>query len=206
MSIELVQTTDQEGVIAAMSREAFYPHHTGGIELIETHAALVFLAGDHVYKIKKAVRYPYMDLSTLEKRHRVCQREHELNSPAAPEIYLGLIPITREPDGSLRLGGNGTPVEWAVHMRRFPQDCVLSPTAAHSRIPMRLIKSRARVIADAHLSAPVAHEVSGTNAMGAIVDELADAFSDFPEYFDPEPALIHAATECGAGTGFPNSG
>ena len=101
----------QDEVIAALSRSGFYPHEPAEVERIETHAAIVFLAGDHVYKIKKAVKYPYMDLSSLEERHRVCLREHELNAAAAPGIYLGLTPVTRERDGSLRLGGSGTPVE-----------------------------------------------------------------------------------------------
>lgn len=185
MCRELVQATDQSDVIAAMSCGSFYPHAAAEVERIETHAAIVFLAGDHVYKIKKAVRYPYIDLSTLEKRYRVCLREHELNVAAAPQIYLGVSPVTREPDGSLLLGGSGMPVEWAVHMRRFPQENVLSERAAHGRISMAHVRALAGVIAASHFSAPVAHGISGAEAMRRLVDELEEVFAGLPKCFEP---------------------
>ena len=188
MCAGLVQDSGQRELIAAMSRGAFYGDDTLEVERIETHAAIVFLAGDQVYKIKKAVKYPYMDLSTLEKRHRICLREHELNAPAAPGIYLGVVPITRDNEGALRLGGTGEPVEWSVHMQRFPQDCVLSHVAEHGRISMGMIKSLAAVVASSHQSAPVATDISGAAAIEWIVDELAEAYSALPQCFPAEEA------------------
>src|ERR1700726_2802525 len=86
---------------------------------IDTHAASVFLAGDRALKVKRAVRFPFLDYSTLEKRKAACAAEIEVNRPFAPQVYRGIVAITREADGTLVLGGKGTPVEWAVEMRRF---------------------------------------------------------------------------------------
>ena len=108
MCSTMARNCGQDDVIAAMSEGVFYGDGGLAVERIETHAAIIFLAGDDVFKIKKAVKYAYMDLSTLEKRHRLCLREYELNAPGAPDIYLDVIAVTREHDGSFCLGGECT--------------------------------------------------------------------------------------------------
>jgi uncharacterized protein len=88
---------------------------------IDTHGAAVFLAGKNVYKVKRAVRFPFMDFSTLDKRRRACERELAVNKADAPGLYLGVVPISK--DGfHLNFGGEGTIVEWAVHLRRFDEN------------------------------------------------------------------------------------
>src|SRR5579883_1392732 len=99
---------------------------------IDTHAASVFLAGDRVLKIKRAVRFPFLDFSTLDKRKQACEAELAVNAPYAPEIYRGIVAITREADGRLAVGGDGEPVEWAVEMRRFDESQTLD------RIPEKI--------------------------------------------------------------------
>src|SRR3954468_2670943 len=86
------------------------------VKRVDTHAAVLFLTPERVLKIKRAVRFPFLDFSTLAKRKDACEREIEVNQPYAPEIYRGVIAITRERDGRLALSGAGTPVEWAVEM------------------------------------------------------------------------------------------
>ena len=86
---------------------------------IDTHAAAVFLAGERALKIKRAVRFPFLDYSTLEKRKAACEAEIAINRTFAPQIYRRVVAITREPNGGLAIGGNGEPVEWAVEMRAF---------------------------------------------------------------------------------------
>src|SRR5690348_9920024 len=78
----------------------------GPVKRIDTHGAAVFLAGDHVYKVKRAVRFPFMDFSTLEKRRQACEAEIAVNCANAPAIYRGTVPIVRAGRG-LRLGGAG---------------------------------------------------------------------------------------------------
>src|SRR5512133_834343 len=95
---------------------------------IDTHGAVVFLAGPNVYKVKRAVRFPFMDFSTLDKRRAACESELSVNRENAPDIYRGVIPITRE-GGGLRLAGQGEIVEWAVHLRRFDETMTLERLA-----------------------------------------------------------------------------
>src|ERR1700730_14139792 len=111
----------QGGVLAFLADPATYGGGVEKVRRIDTHAASVFLAGDRALKIKRAVRFPFLDYSTLEKRKQACEAEIAVNAPYAPEIYRGVVAITRQPSGKLAIGGAGTPVEWAVDMRRFDE-------------------------------------------------------------------------------------
>src|SRR4026208_1257835 len=99
----------------------------GGVPVkrIDTHAALVFLAGDSVMKLKRAVRFPFLDFSTLGNRRAACEAEIKVNRAFAPAIYRGAVPITRDSAGRLAVSGKGEPVEWAVEMRRFDENQTL---------------------------------------------------------------------------------
>src|SRR5262245_30792886 len=112
------EQTGQHKVIAFLADPSTHGG-AGPVERFETHGNLVFLAGSDAWKIKRAVRFAYMDFSTIEKRRAACQREVEINRRMAPQLYLGCVPITRLADGNLAFGGLGPVVEWAVHMRRF---------------------------------------------------------------------------------------
>ncbi len=114
--------TDQEAVAAFLSDPATYGPSVESVERIDTHASLVFLAGDRAYKLKRALRYPYLDYSTLERRRQCCIREVTLNRRTAPELYLGVTAVTRGPEGGLTLGGDDPAIEWLVVMHRFRQD------------------------------------------------------------------------------------
>lgn len=97
-----------------------YPPGTQDVAARETHMSWVFMVGDRVYKLKKPVRFPYLDFSTLARREAACRAEFELNRRLAPDVYLGVVPLTREgPD--LAIGGPGEPVDWLVLMRRLDE-------------------------------------------------------------------------------------
>ena len=122
-------STDQARVLAFLaSREAYHPV-PGLVERIDTHASAVFLAGEHAYKVKRAVKYPFLDFSTLELRRRACLNELCINRRAAPHLYLEVIPVTLSDRGDFALGGNGEGkvVEWVLVMRRFDQAESLRP-------------------------------------------------------------------------------
>ena len=87
---------------------------SGPVKRITTHGAALFLAGRDVYKVKRAVRYPYMDFSTLEKRKAACENEIVVNRDNAPALYLGVVAINKDATG-FHLGGAGDVAEWAVH-------------------------------------------------------------------------------------------
>src|SRR4051794_9625159 len=80
---------------------------------IDTHAASVFLDGTRALKIKRAVRFPFLDYSTLEKRKAACEEEIRINRPLAPQVYHRVVAITEELDGSVRVDGSGRPIEYA---------------------------------------------------------------------------------------------
>lgn len=94
------------------------------VERLETHGAIVFLCGEHAYKLKRAVRYPYMDYSTVEKRQQMCEHELAVNRRTAPTLYLDVRPIVRNATG-LAFGDPATrdAIDWVVVMRRFPRRC-----------------------------------------------------------------------------------
>ena len=89
------------------------------VKRIDTHANIVFLVGSKAYKVKRSVKFPFLDYSTLPLREEACKAEITYNQPNAPQIYRQALPVTREADGTLDLGGTGEPVEWAVEMNRF---------------------------------------------------------------------------------------
>ncbi len=132
------------------------------VDRLETHGNLVFLAGEDAWKIKRAVRFPYMDFSTLERRRVACAREVEVNRRLAPDFYLGCVPITRTAKETLAFGGDGDIVEWAVHMRRFDQSSLLSSIAAADGIDADLAKAVADAVYESHRGAPSVASASGT--------------------------------------------
>lgn len=141
------------------------------VERIDTHGAHLFLAGGEVLKIKRAVRYSYMDFSTLERRRAACAREVEINRPHAPMIYRGLVAITREAGGALAVGGSGEPVEWAVRMARFPEEQILSNRAARAAMTPDEAKALANAVFRYHAAAASAY---GTDFAGAVCAIVAD--------------------------------
>jgi aminoglycoside phosphotransferase family enzyme/predicted kinase len=132
------------------------PASHGGepVKRIDTHAAAVFLAGQRALKIKRAVRFPFLDYSTLTKRRAACAAEIEVNRAMAPMLYRGVVAITRESDGRLAIAGHGEPVEWAVDMARFDDARTLDHLAAADGIDTRLADALGRAVARAHAAAP----------------------------------------------------
>lgn len=104
-----------------LGRPESYPVPAGHVEPQETHMSWVFLTDDRVYKLKKPVRFPYLDFSTLERRETACRQEYLLNRRLAPDVYLGVAPLTASAAG-LGIGGPGAVVDWIVLMRRLKAD------------------------------------------------------------------------------------
>ncbi|TPQ26346.1 DNA-binding protein [Bradyrhizobium guangdongense] len=121
---------------------------------IDTHAASVFLQGERALKIKRAVRFPFLDYSTLDKRKAACEEEIRINRPLAPQIYHRVVAITEERDGSLHVGGDGTPIEYAVEMSRFDETRTLDHLAKAGPFSDELAADIADAIAASHAVAP----------------------------------------------------
>jgi len=171
---------NQEEVLRLLGDSATF----GGAEVrrIDTHAASVFLAGERALKIKLAVRFPFLDYSTLEKRKAACA-EIEVNQPFAPQLYRGVVPITREADGRLAVGGKGTPVEWAVEMRRFDETRTLDRLADAGEIDAALADKLARAVAAAHAKAPVIEAAPWIQALANFLAQNDAEFCQYPDLF-----------------------
>jgi aminoglycoside phosphotransferase family enzyme/predicted kinase len=184
------QSNSQDEVFAFFSDPAT---HGAPVQRIDTHAASVFLAGDVAYKIKRAVRFPFLDYSTLAKRKAACEAELAVNRPFAPQIYLGIVPITRA-DGALALGGEGEPVEWAVKMRRFDENATLDRLADQGKIDLALADALGRTVAAAHRKAPAVDPESWIDALARFIEQNEAEFRGMPELFPPNDT----ATSTGA--------
>jgi len=169
----------QEEVLAFLADPA--AHGGQKVRRIDTHASSVFLTDERALKVKRAVRFPFLDYSTLEKRKAACEAELKVNAPYAPQIYRGVVPITRGTGGELAVGGSGTPAEWAVEMARFDENRTLDHVAAE--IDSALADALGRVVAAAHRRAHPLNGNAWIAALGAYIDEHAEAFGQHPDIF-----------------------
>ena len=169
-------STQSEAIAFLSSSAAFSDCHE--VEVIETHGAYVFLCGDVALKLKRAVKYDYMDLSTVELRRAMLVREIELNAPGAPMIYREVLPVTRQQDG-LILGGVGPVVDWVLRMWRFPARNEFEAIVERGEFDDELASATGEAIAAYHAAAPVIR-CPGANLIGDILAELDRVFAEFP--------------------------
>ncbi len=163
-------------------------HGGAAVERIETHASVVFLAGNEAWKLKKAVKYPYLDYSTRERRRWACGEEVRLNRRTAPDIYLGAVALRRDGMGGLFLdrdeAGEGEDVDWLVHMRRFDQRDLLVTMARENRLDRDLMLTLADRIADFHGAAERTPDLGGRDAMRWVVDDNIAELRGAGDLFD----------------------
>ena len=158
-----------------------YPHAPATVELRETHTSWVFLAGELAYKVKKPIRFPFLDYGTAERRHEMCREEVRLNRRLAPRIYLGVLGIARSV-GRYTLVEEDDPaaVEYAVEMRRVEEERSLAALADAGALEQRHALAVAELLAHFHAAAqPAAPERASADALATPitdnVTELADA-------------------------------
>ncbi len=133
--------------VAFLTRAASYPDPTTAVDIVETHMSWVFVTDAFVYKMKKPVRLPYIDFGTLEARKHFCEESLRLNRRLAGDVYLGLVALTREADGCLKLDGRGTPVEWLEKMRRLPAVDMLDAAIGGGRVTEEDVRRFTRSLA-----------------------------------------------------------
>lgn len=164
----------QANVIAFLSRPETYGPGVSEVERHETHGSIVFLAGDFAYKLKRAVRFPYMDYSTLELRRAMCERELKVNRRAAADLYLEVRPILIDASANLKWGGthtDGNAVDWVVVMRRFAQADLLEEMRKANQLTQPLMRSLAESIAAFHATAERTPTHGGVQGLAAVVTE-----------------------------------
>jgi hypothetical protein len=142
--------SNQHRVLDFMASSEAYDPAPRSIERIETHASIVFLAGDRAYKVKRAVKYPFLDFSTLELRRSAALNELAINRRTAPQLYLEVVPVTIDPEGRFKLGGDDEIVEWVLVMRRFDQASLYDRMAEQGRLSLSAMPALAETIAHFH--------------------------------------------------------
>ncbi len=183
---------NQAETIAFLSRpEAFGAR--APVDHSETHISHIFLAGARAYKLRKAIRFPYLDYSTLENRRRFTEAEVAINRRTAPELYLGAAAVVRRADGTLSLGApgappEGEPVDWVTVMRRFPPDALFDRLVADGRLGPGLARELADAIAAFHETAEPDWGFGGAAAIAATIDANTRDIAAAPDLLDPAKA------------------
>ena len=168
----------QQPVIDFLSDAA--SHGGTPVKRIDTHVASVFLAGERALKIKRAVRFPFLDFSTLRARRIACETEIAVNRAFAPSLYRRVVAITREINGGFALGGRGEPVEWAVEMRRFDESQTCDHLADAGRLDETLADALGRAVAAAHRVAPTVTNSHFTEALVEIIEQNSAELASEP--------------------------
>ena len=156
----------QERVFAFLTDPGAHP----SVRRIDTHAASVFLEGSRALKIKRAVRFPFLDYSTLQRRKAACDDEIRINRPFAPQIYHRVVAITQDDDGSLYLDGPGKPIEYAIEMTRFDEQLTLDHLAEAGPLQPALVEATADAIAASHVVAPRKPAQSWIDGIPALIE------------------------------------
>lgn len=177
-------TEDQTAVVEFLASPA--AHGGAPVDRIDTHSAIVFLAGPRAYKLKRAVRFDYLDFSTSERRRAMCEAEVRLNRRMAPGLYRGVIAVTRATGGTLALGGGGTAVDWLVEMNRFQQDAVFDRLAASGRLDLDLMPPLAAAVAAFHAAAEHRPDHGGQAGMSWVIEGNASGCAEYgADHLDP---------------------
>ena len=160
---------DQDQTIAFLLEASSYGE-TGTVARIDTHCAVVFLIGERAYKLKRAVKFLYLDYSTMELRQMACESELRLNRRTAPDIYLEVRPVNRLPDGSLTFESGGEPLDWILVMRRFSQDDLFDTMALQHRLTPNILRDLTDHVVQFHTQAEVTRDFGGAEAIRAVIE------------------------------------
>ncbi len=160
---------DQHAAIAFLSAGESYGLPGAAVEQIVTHCSIVFVVGERAYKLKRAVRFSYLDYSTLALRERFCRAELAVNRRTAPGLYLGLRAVTRAADGGLAFDGAGAAVDWVLEMRRFREADLFDRMAEAQRLTPALMRALADIIAAFHEQAEPTPEHGGSASLAATI-------------------------------------
>jgi aminoglycoside phosphotransferase family enzyme len=170
----------QKHVVEARMQPGAYEEPPGRIELTQTHISFVFLTENLVYKVKKAVNLAFLDFTTLEKRRFFCEKELELNKRLCPHMYLEVVPINRS--NVIKIKGKGETVEYAVKMKRMPQEKMMSNLLEENKVDCKLIEEIAKIIAEFHSKAETNTRISEFGSLAIIETNWKENFEQTREY------------------------
>ncbi len=168
-------------VVQALLDPKAYPDASQGVKMLQTQMSFVFLTGDYVYKVKKPVNLGYLDYTTLDKRRFYCQREVELNQRLCPDVYLGVVPITRN-RGNILIAGQGEIIEYAVKMRHLPQEAMLNALLANNQVSVAMVTSVAQRLVEFHQKAETNATISAFGDLDTITENTEENFTQTEKY------------------------
>lgn len=184
----------QREVVDFLSTPAAYGLKDGPVERIDTHISVVWLVGDRAFKLKREVRFDYVDFSTVELRRVACEAEIRVNRRTAPSLYLGVRPVARASDGTLAIGGAGKPIDWLVEMKRFDQETLFDRLADRRRLDIGLMEGLASTIAGLHAGARIRSDRGGRAGMAWVADGNALGLREHgADALDPAVCAVLAA-------------
>jgi uncharacterized protein len=169
-------------LIQALLHPQAYPEPPSQVELAQTQISYVLLADDYVYKIKKPVDMGFLDYSTLEKRLILCRKEVELNRRLCPDVYLGVVSITND-NGQYRIEGKGRIEEYAVKMRRLPQDAMMDALLVKNKVTSQMVTDVAKLVAGFHEKAATGGEINRLGGIEAVIKNTSENFDQTEKYF-----------------------
>jgi hypothetical protein len=170
----------QKQVVEALMKPEAYDEDPGRIELTQTHISFVFLTRSFVYKVKKAVDFGFLDFTILENRRFFCEKELELNRRLCGDMYLEVVPINKS--NTIKIKGKGETVEYAVKMKRIPQEKILSRLLEENKVDNNLIDSIAKIIAEFHSKAETDKRISEFGSLAIIETNWKENFDQTREF------------------------
>lgn len=162
-----------------------YSHRPAAVTLVQTHISYVLLAGERVYKIKKPVRFTFLDFSTLERRGYFSHEEVRLNRRLAPDVYLGVLAVSEE-HGAYRLSSEDDPsaVEYVIEMRRLPADRMLDQLLDRNAVTLAMIDAIADRLAEFHRRADAGPAVTANGDPAHVLAVLEDNYANARQFRD----------------------
>ena len=168
-------------MVQALLDPKVYPDSPQKVELVQTQMSFIFLTDNYVYKVKKPVNLGYLDYTTLDKRRFYCQREVELNRRLCPEVYLGVVPITGD-KGDIFLEGQGKAIEYAVKMRRLPQQAMMNVLLTNNQVSSKMVARVAQKLTSFHQEAETNATISAFGSLDTITQNTDENFTQTEKY------------------------
>jgi aminoglycoside phosphotransferase family enzyme len=176
-------TMDIPSLQRALLNPEIYPDHPRAVKFIETHISLLFLTGNYVYKVKKPVDFGFLDFTSLGKRKFFCEQEVRLNRRLSPEIYLGVIKITKEGD-RISLDGKGELVEYAVKMKEIPEELLMDRLLEKKQVTPRMIEAVSEKLVKFYFTAEMNDLIKSFARPGRVKQDTDENFEQTERYIE----------------------
>ena len=173
---------EQKEVVEALMKPEAYDEDPGSIEMVQTHISVIFLTQNLVYKMKKSVNFGFLDFTTLEKRRFFCQKELKLNRRLCGDMYLEIVPINKA--DTIKIKGKGETVEYAVKMKRMPEESIMSKLLEENKVDVKLVDRIAKIIAEFHSKAETSSRISEFGSLATIETNWKENFEQTEEFID----------------------